>query len=158
MRYVMRLGGLTLLFAILFGVDSVYAASTDANKDKEYLFVLSGMSGKVEGDTLTLNNVPSVVYFTDRPDRKTGHIKLQDFLAGWKAQEDSLNNNPPNAVLSVLDGEGNQNTVVVLQSPTVEGNDISFKIKTLEGTAPKKFKAASLFIDPINRAGPWTGT
>jgi len=112
----------------------------------------------VQYNTLTLNGVPNVVYFTDRPARKAGHTSVTKFIDNWHKGAESLKSNPPNAVLSILSEKGNQNIVVVLQNTTVEGNGISFKIKIIEGTAPKEFKASSLFIDPIRNEGPWTGT
>lgn len=112
----------------------------------------------MEGDKLTLNDVSNVVYFTDKPDRKTGQMSLGEFIEGWKAQEKSINTDPPNAVLSIMGENGNENTVVVLQNPSVDANSVSFEVKTLKGTVPKDFKQSSLFIDPINQNGQWTGT
>jgi hypothetical protein len=46
-------------------------------------------------------------------------------------------------------GLTNKKIVLELQNPIVEGNNVSFKIKILQGTAPKEFKATSIFIDPM---------
>jgi len=50
--------------------------------------------------------------------------------------------------------------VVELRDPTLAGNDLSYQVKTLEGTIPASAGAASLFIDiigmpltPISYAG-----
>ena len=162
MRKFTYLSGIVFLFAILFGISSVSAAPNDViENDKSatgYLFVISSTKGKVEGNTLTLSNVPNVIYFTDRPKRKSGHIMVEEFLTGWKNQEDDLTKNPPNAVLSVMSEEGNQNIVVVLEEPEYDGEHLKFKIKTMNGETPKEFKSASLFIDPVNQNGMWTGT
>jgi len=119
----------------------------DYEKEPGYLFVISGSSGSLEGDTLTLNGVPNVIYFSDRPARKAGHISVTKFVDNWQNTPESLKSDPPNAVLSILSEDGNKNIVVELQKPSVEGNVISFKIKILQGTAPKEFKESSLFID-----------
>ncbi len=52
----------------------------DDSKNPGYLFVISGMSGSLDGDKLTLNGVPNVIYFSDRPDRVAGHLSLKKFV------------------------------------------------------------------------------
>ena len=162
MNNLLRFGAVAFLLTLVFGIGSVYAGQNDViDNDKSatgYLFAISSTEGKVEGDTLILSNVPGVVYFTDRPNRKSGQMMVSDFLSGWSANADDLNNNPPNAVLSIMGEEGNQNIVVVLENPKYDGEHLSFKIKSLKGNAPKEFKSATLFIDPVNQNGMWTGT
>ena len=129
------------------------------SKNPGYLFVLSATSGSLKGDTLTLNGVPNVIYYSDRPNRIAGHIPVTKFIDNWHNGPESLKSDPPNAVLSILSENGNKNITVELQNPSVEGNVILFKIKILQGTAPKEFKESSLFIDPAeNGMGGWTGT
>ena len=157
MRHATIVGIFTVMLTLVSGL--VFAEHViDDSKNTGYLFVISGTSGSLDGDTLTLNGVPNVIYFSDRPARKAGHTSVTKFIDNWHKGAESVKDNPPNAVLSILDEDGNQNIVVVLQNPTVQGNNVSFKIKTLEGTVPDKFKASSLFIDPIRYSGPWTGT
>ncbi len=128
------------------------------SKKPGYLFVISGTSGSLKGDTLTLNGVPSVIYFSDRPARKAGHISVTKFIDNWDNVPESFKSDPPNAVLSILSENGTENIVIELQNPSVEGNVISFKIKKLQGTALKEFQESSLFIDPSeNGWGAYTG-
>lgn len=157
MRHATIAGILTLMLIHVPG--AVFAEHViDHSKNASYLFVLSGISGSFEGGTLTLKGVPNVVYFTDRPVRKAGQTQLTKFVGQWDKGADSFSSIPPDAVLSILSETGNQNTVVELQHIGVKGNDISFKIKILQGTVPAAFGPSSLFIDPINNGGPWTGT
>jgi hypothetical protein len=134
---------LTLVTGLVFAEHVI-----DDSKKPGYLFVISGSSGSLEGDTLTLNGVPNVVYFTDRPARKAGHMSVTKLIDIWQNGPESLKSDPPNAVLSILSENGNKNITVELQNPSAEGNIIKFKIKKLQGTAPKEFKESSLFIDP----------
>lgn len=162
MRNSLIFGAAAFLFTVVLGVGFAEAKKNDVISNDEsatgYLFAISSTSGKVEGDTLILSNVPNVIYFTDRPNRKSGHMMVSDFLTGWSANADDLSNNPPNAVLSIMGVDGNQNIVVVLENPQYDGEHLTFKIKNLKGEAPKEFKSATLFIDPVNQNGMWTGT
>ncbi len=62
---------LTLLPGLVFAEHVI-----EDSKNTDYLFVISGTSGSLDGDTLTLNGVPNVIYFSDRPARKTGHLSV----------------------------------------------------------------------------------
>ncbi len=62
----------------------------DDSKNTGYLFVISGTSGSLDGDTLTLNGVPNVIYFTNRPARKAGHLSLKKFVEMWDKGDDSF--------------------------------------------------------------------
>jgi len=53
----------------------------DDSKNPGYLFVISVMSGSLDVDTLT--GVPTVIYFSDRPDRVAGHLSLEKFVESW---------------------------------------------------------------------------
>jgi hypothetical protein len=99
----------------------------------------------------TLKNVsPSTLFFTDRPVRIAGHYHTrEEFLKLWNEGPDSLAKNPPNATLSIVEpGQADlQNAVVVLRNPRMNGNDLSYDFKLIEGTLPKAGNASVLFID-----------
>jgi len=79
MRFSTIVGILTLMLTLLPGL--VFAENViDDSKNPGYLFVISGMSGSLDGDKLTLNGVPNVIYFSDRPDRVAGHLSLKKFV------------------------------------------------------------------------------
>jgi len=99
------------------------------------------------GNTLTLNGVPNVIYFSDRPARKAGHMSLSEFIEMWDKESDSFKADPPNATLSVLTKDGDINAVVELKSVEQKSGSVVFKVAVLEGTIPGHFKAASIFID-----------
>ena len=112
-----------------------------------YLFVLSGESGSFEGDTLTLNDVPLVVYFSDRPYRVAGHMSLEKFVELWGKGSDSFKADPPNATLSIFGEQGNKDVVVELMEPRIKEATLVFRVRLLKGNIAKSFGAASIFID-----------
>lgn len=146
MRLLTTIGILTVMLTLL--PSFVFAGNViDDTKDAGYLFVLSATSGSLERDTLTLNGVPNVIYFSDRPARKTGHMNLASLVEMWDKGDDSFKSDPPNAVLSVLDKDGAQNIEVELKSVEVKRDSISFNVKVLAGNMSGPFGSASLFID-----------
>jgi len=140
-----------LFFAIISSVIviPVYAQVFTVNDAEKptYLFVLSGTSGEMKGDTLTLNGVPNLVYFSDRPSRIAGHKSLSDIAGLWDKVPDSFKADPPNATFSILGKDGAVNSVLELISAEANGSSVSFKIRVLEGSPPERFGAASLFVE-----------
>jgi len=58
-------------------------------------------------------------------------------------------------VLSTLDADMVENSVLELISVELDGDALQFEIETLaEGVPQGTFGPASLFIDPINNGGP----
>ena len=146
MRHATIVGIFTVMLTLVTGL--VFAENViDDSKNPGYLFVLSATSGSLKGDTLTLNGVPNVIYFSDRPARKAGHMSLSEFIEMWNKGSDSFKADPPNATLSVLKKEGAENGVVELMSAEQKSGSVVFKISVLEGLIPESFKISSLFID-----------
>jgi len=119
----------------------------DDSKEPSYLYVLSATSGSLKGDTLTLNGVPNVIYFSDRPARKAGHLSLEKFVESWDKGSDSFKADPPNATLSVLKKDGAKNVVVELMSVEQKNGSVVFKVAGQEAITPDSFKTSSLFVD-----------
>jgi len=147
MRFSTIVGIFTVMLTLVPGL--VFAEHViDDSKNPGYLFVLSATSGSLKGDTLTLNGVPSVIYFSDRPARKAGHISLETFVESWSKGTDSFKTDPPNATLSVLKNDGAQNVVVELMSAeAVKNGSVVFKVEVIEGVSPQTFNATAIFID-----------
>src|SRR5207237_10326371 len=89
--------------------------------------------------TVTLHGLAdSTVYFADRPRREIGHIPSHRFVELWAAGVYSFAVDPPNAVISFLDDEGNtSDVVVVLHEAAVEGADLTYRSDGLAGTLPE---------------------
>ncbi len=146
MRHATIAGIFTVMLTLATGL--VFAEHViDDSKNTGYLFVISGTSGSLDGDTLTLNGVPNVIYFSDRPARKAGHLSLEKFVEAWDKGDDSFKTDPPNATLSVLKKYGAKNVVVELMSVKQKSGSVVFKVVVLEGVFPVEFNTGSLFID-----------
>jgi len=154
----MRYASIVVIFAMMLILVSglVFAENViDDSKNPQYLFTLAGKSGTFEGDTLTLKDIPLVVYFTDRPVRQSGHISLEKFIGMWDQGVDNFKDVPPTAQLSVYDESGDKHDVLIISSPKVKGDTISFKVKELEESEsiPKSFRHSTLFIDNFRVVG-----
>jgi len=118
------------------------------------LFVQSAMSSSSDEGTVTLHGLTdSTVYFADRPRREVWHISSRRFVALWGAGENSFSVDPPNAVLSFLDEEGDdpEDAVVVLREPHLEGHELTYIVEVLEGELPERSGPCALFIDAFGR-------
>ena len=82
--------------------------STAATQSPQLMFVQSAEDLKVDQAASTLRLVKvnqQTLYFSDRPVRIAGHIKMADYLKEWtaKAGKDNFGVDPPNATLSVYE-------------------------------------------------------
>ena len=131
-----------------------------ASEKPQYMFVQIADDVKVDAaaKTFRLVNVnQQTLYFTDRPVRLAGHIKMADYLEEWtaKAGKDNFGGDPPNAVLSVFEPGKSDNTVVAVEitQPRIDGSDLVYNYKLIEGSLPAGGGATSLFIDWIGVGG-----
>ena len=96
---------------------------------------------------------PNAIVFADRPVRAAGHALTAQLLEEWSdSSADSFAKNPPNATISVMNKEKGKvaDAVVVLKSPKLEGERLTFDIAVLEGDLGKADGPATLFIDIID--------
>jgi hypothetical protein len=129
----------------------------EAPKEADFLFVQSakGMTFDKAKNTLTLTGVsPVTIYFTDRPERIAGNMKTTRFIPFWSEGKDSFKSNPPNADISIIEGKELKQIVVELQDPVLNGDNLAYTVKILQGTMPATGADVSVFIDIIGR--PWT--
>ena len=124
-----------------------------ASERIDALFVQSATGFTSTGGVITLHGLAeSTVYFADRPRREVGHMRSSSFIKLWDAGVHSFAIDPPNAVLSFLDGgDVPDDVVVVLHDPRLDGEDLSYRVDVLEGTLPERTAACSLFIDSFGR-------
>jgi hypothetical protein len=121
------------------------------------LIVLNARGANLQGQTLTLVGVASnSIVFADRPVRAAGHVLTTHLLEEWGTGSDSFAKNPPNATVSVFskDGSSVRDAVVVLKTPTLSGEQLTFDVQVLEGDVAGADGAAAVFIDIIGM--PWT--
>jgi len=120
----------------------------------EAMFVQVARGMTTEGDRVTLHGIaPATLFFSDRPQRVVGHLTAQQFIDEWDKGENSFAADPPNAVLSFLDADGEtpEDAIVVIKDPGLEGDRMSYTVQVLEGNLPAKAESCSLFIDPFGR-------
>jgi hypothetical protein len=138
----------------------VSGSPSESTQTPQLMFVQSAEDLKVDtaAQTLRLMNVnQQTLYFSDRPVRIAGHLKMADYLKEWtaKAGKDNFGADPPNATLSVYEPEKSDNTIVVVEitNPVVDGSDLSYNYKLIDGTMPASGGATALFIDWIGAGG-----
>lgn len=129
----------------------------DQNKI-QLMFVQTADDFKADGKTLRLINVgQQTLYFSDRPVRIAGHLTMPAYMDEWKAGEgpDNFSSDPPNATLSVYESGHNDNTLAVVEisHPVMEGKDLVYNYKLINGAMPKSGGATALFIDWIGVGG-----
>jgi hypothetical protein len=121
------------------------------------LIVMNAKGATLQGNRLVLTGVsPSSIVFADRPVRAAGHAATSELLQEWSPSEetkDSFAKDPPNATLSVFskDGQTVKDAVIVMRSPKLEGDQLTFEVDVLEGDISGADGAASIFIDIIGR-------
>ena len=121
------------------------------------LIVVNARGATLQGQQLTLVGVaPNAIVFADRPVRAAGHVLTTHVLEEWGTGSDSFAKTPPNATVSVFskDGARVRDAVVVLKTPTVSGEQVTFDVQVLEGDVAGADGAAAVFIDIIGM--PWT--
>jgi len=129
-----------------------------ADEKVQLMFVQSAEGLKADGTTLRLVNVsPQTIWFTDRPVRKAGHVPMAGYMKEWTsaAGADNFSKDPPNATLSVVEPGKELNTlsVVEISHPVLDGKDIVYRYKLIEGQVPASGGATALFIDWIGPGG-----
>jgi hypothetical protein len=146
-----------LLLILLIALSGLPMARADENK-VQLMFVQTADDMKADGKTLRLVNVgQQTLYFSDRPVRIAGHLTMPAYLSEWTAAEgpDNFGSDPPNATLSVYEPAQRDNTLTVVEisHPIIDGKDLVYSYKLIEGTMPKAGGATALFIDWIGPGG-----
>jgi hypothetical protein len=134
------------------------------------LIVMNSHSASLQGGKLTLTGVaPNSIVFADRPVRAAGHALTTHLLEEWSSANDSNESfakEPPNATVSAFSKDGStiRDAVVVLKTPKLEGDRLTFDVAVLEGDLTGANGPASVFIDRfgygfrgvgVGRVGVW---
>ena len=138
---------------------STFPVSVSADDSKvQLMFVQTADGFKADAKTFRLVNVAKqTLFFADRPVRLAGHVTMSAYMTEWKKGEGANNfaSDPPNATLSVFEPGHEDNTLTVLEisHPVIDGNDLVYSYKLIEGTLPKSSGPAALFVDWIGVGG-----
>ena len=118
------------------------------------LFVLNSRGASLKDGKLVLTGVsPNAIVFADRPVRAAGHDLTARIVEDWGNGSDNFAKDPPNATVSGFKKDGSTvvDAVVVLKSPKLEGDNLTFDVDVLEGDLAGADGPASVFIDIIGR-------
>ena len=118
------------------------------------LIVLNAQGVSLQGNKLVLTGVaPNSIVFADRPVRAAGHDLTSHIIEDWAMGTDNFAKDPPNATVSAFskDGSAIRDAVVVLKTPKLEGDRLTFDVDVLEGNLTGADGAAAIFIDIIGR-------
>lgn len=154
---------LVLLTILVLSVAAYGNKPSDTSASTEeplFMFVQVAEDIVVDETAMTFRLVninQQTLFFSDRPDRIAGHLKMPKYLDEWtpKAGKDNFSANPPNASLSVYEPEKEENIVAVVEitNPQVDGSDLIYNYKLIEGNLPASGGATALFIDRIGIGG-----
>lgn len=144
---------------LLLAATAVTAAATlrprlaqAADEVADFLFVQTAGAMNYDKATgkLTLEDIgATTLFFSDRPERIAGNMDTAAFVPFWSKGKDSFLSDPPNADLSILEGNKLQQVVVVLEDPELSGNNLTYTVKVVGGEVPEKGSEVSVFIDII---------
>jgi hypothetical protein len=116
---------------------------------EEWLFVHTADEAQVTNNTTIVMPVTRDVFaFTDRPYRKHAYMTGEQFASMWAdSGSDSFKTDPPNAVLTWVDGEDVKEAEVVITGASIDGNSITYTRKYSATIPDGTLKEVSLFVD-----------
>ena len=127
MKYLQSLVAITA--AVFF---STSAIAEDA-KPAEWLFVHTAQTAEMTSDTTLVMPVTRDIFaFTDRPNRMHGYMNAHEFVSLWDEGEgDTFKADPPNAVLTWVDGDEMKEAEVLIFSAerSAMGERLHMKLK-----------------------------
>lgn len=131
-------------------VNSIGMPRLDGQADFLFVQTAKRMRFDPEAAIVTLEGVsPVTLFFSDRPDRIAGNMRTATFVPFWSTGKDSFLSDPPNADISLVNGRTLEQIVVVLENPILQGENLTYKVKVLEGKMPVRGDDVSIFIDVI---------
>jgi hypothetical protein len=118
------------------------------------LIVFNSRGASLQGNKLVLTGIsPNSIVFADRPVRAAGHDLTTNIIDDWATGTDNFAKDPPNATVSAFSKGSStiRDAVVVLKTPKLEGDRLTFDVDVLEGDLTGADGPASVFIDIIGR-------
>jgi hypothetical protein len=101
--------------------------------------------------TLVMPVTRDIFAFTDRPDRLHRYMNAHEFVSLW-GEGDTFKADPPNAVLTWVDGGEIKEAELLIISAETDSNhsEISYEVKLEAGELPAgTLDAVSLFVDSV---------
>jgi hypothetical protein len=144
------------------GIQPNVSIAAENPKKADLLFVHNANQITVADGKLILKGIsPTILFFTDRPERIAGHMTNERYFRLWKEDgKDSFLADPPNATVSVFADDKAADMVVTLRDPRFNGGNLTYEISVIQGKLPEKGGPGAVFIDiigmprtPISYAG-----
>ena len=145
---------LTVATALITGLFFSSSAMAEDAKPAEVLFVHTAETAEMTSATTLVMPVTREIFaFTDRPNRMYTYMNAHEFVSLWDQGEgDTFKADPPNAVLTWVDGdEMKEAELLILSAETVNnGREIAYEVKLEAGDMPVgKIVTASFFVDDV---------
>ena len=141
----------------LFLVTSIFLSSCSKNcpipeAQEEWLFVHTAESAKIlNTTTIVMPLVDDIFAFTDRPYRKSYHMTGRHYADLWTHKgENCFQDDPPNAVLTWVDGGESKEIEVVITHAVLDSTSITYTIWDDSGIITEDIVHPSLFVDGAN--------
>ncbi len=151
-----------ILGAVVLAVSHGAAMAQNTNQPvammpaPSYEYVQQAASMQYDGQTMTLQGVPSTIFFSDHPYRLSGQVDTARFADLWTAPNSAFAIDPPNAAVSVLSDRENPPAVVELTSAEATEGGISYGVRVLSGQLPESAQDIALFVDAYHPVpGPY---
>ena len=149
---------LTVATAIISGLFFSSSAIAEDAKPAEWLFVHTAETAEMtSATTLVMPVTRDIFAFTDRPNRQHAYMKAPQFVTLWdEGKGDTFKADPPNAVLTWVDGGKMKEAEVLITDAKVAGDvygmAVQYSVKFEAGEMPVgKIGAGSLFVDSKTR-------
>jgi hypothetical protein len=140
----------------LFVVTSIFLGSCSKDcatpeNQEEWLFVHTDDSAQIlNATTIVMPLTNDIFAFTDRPYRQSAYLNGEEFTSLWSdSLVDGFYYDPPNAVLTWVDGEGINEVEVVITQAVLDGTTITYTILDDSGITIGNIIDVSLFIDGL---------
>jgi len=144
----------TVVAASIMGLFFANSAIAEDAKPAEWLFVHTAETAEMtSATTLVMPVTRDIFAFTDRPNRMHGYMNAHEYASLWDEGEgDTFKADPPNAVLTWVDGdEVKEAEFLIISADTLgHGRSIAYEVKQEAGMMPVgKMGSASLFVDGV---------
>jgi hypothetical protein len=131
---------------------SLMASTFTFAEDKpaeEWLFVHTADEAQVTNNTTIVIPVTRDIFaFTDRPYRKHAYMTGEQFASLWAdSGSKGFKADPPNAVLTWVEGEDVKEAELVITGASFDGDSITYTRKHPATVQFSNLKAVSLFVD-----------
>jgi hypothetical protein len=118
------------------------------------VIVFNARGASLQGGKLILAGVsPSTILFADHPVRAAGQDLTAHIIDDWANGGEHFADDPPSATVSgyTKDGTSKRDAVVVLKTPKLNADQLTFDVDILEGDLTGADGPAAVFIDTSDR-------